>query len=182
MTSTVVNQLQPMLQGGDTPLLDPLGLEALPEDTRQRFLRLRLSGENATLLPLEHVAEILQLEPTEILPVPEVPNYLLGVCHWRGEILWLADLNLLVGSPPLWQQAPFLDKPIVIVVESGDRKVGLVVEQVDDVEMVAPETLHLPTEFDSTALAPFVMGYLPNHGGTGLDVDVIVERALQGSP
>jgi positive phototaxis protein PixI len=131
---------------------------------------------------LEIIAEVLQLEPSELLPVPEVPGYLLGVCHWRGEILWLADLNLLVGSPPLWQQAPSLNNPMVIVVESGKRKIGLMVEQVDDVEMVAPETLHLPTEFDSTALAPFVMGHLLNHEGTVLDVDVIIERSLQGPP
>ncbi|MFG6102259.1 chemotaxis protein CheW [Leptothoe sp. EHU-05/26/07-4] len=181
MASTVVSQLQSSLQE-TAALSDPLGLEPIPEDTRQRFLRFKLSGENGTLLPLETIIEILQLEPVEILPVPEVPAYLLGVCHWRGAILWLTDLNVLVGSPPLWQQAPSLEKPLVIVIESGDRRVGLAVEQVDDVEMVAPETIHLPTEFDSTPIAPFVMGYLPNHGGTVLDVDVIVERSLQGPP
>ncbi|ESA32715.1 chemotaxis signal transduction protein [Leptolyngbya sp. Heron Island J] len=181
MTSTAVNSLQSTSQTAIAPS-DPLGLTPIPEDTRQRFLRFQLSGENETLLPLEVIAEVLQLEAVEILPIPEVPNYLLGVCNWRGEILWLTDLNILVGSLPLWQWAPSLENPMVIVVESGDRKVGLVVEQVDDVERVAPETLHLPTEFDSSPIAPFVMGYLPNHSGVVLDVDVVVERSLQGPP
>ena len=182
MTSTDgINSLESTLLTATAPS-DPLGLTPIPEDTRQRFLRFQLSGENETLLPLEVIAEVLQLEPVEILPVPEISNYLLGVCNWRSEILWLADLNILVGSPPLWEQAPFLEKPMVIVVESGDRKVGLVVKHVHDVELVAPETLHLPTEFDSSSMAPFVMGYLPNHRGAVLDVDVIVERSLQAPP
>ncbi len=181
MTSTVTKSPPSALQDA-AALSDPLGLVPIPEDTRQRFLRFQLSSENETLLPLEVIAEVLQLEPVEILPVPEVSNCLLGVYNWRGEILWLVDLNVLVGSPPLWHQAPGLETPMVIVVESGDRKVGLVVERVDDVERVAPETLHMPTEFDSTAIAPFVMGYLPNHKGTVLDVDVIVERSLQAPP
>ena len=181
MASTAVNQLQSALQAVST-LSDPLGLEPIPENTRQRFLRFKLSGESDALLPLETIAEVLQLEPIEILPVPEVQAHLLGVCHWRGEILWLTDINLLVGASPLWNQMPFLEQSMVMVVESGNRKVGLVVEQVEDVEKISPETLHLPTELDSTTLAPFVMGYLPNHSGTVLDVDVIVERSLQGPP
>ncbi|MEM9487045.1 MAG: chemotaxis protein CheW [Cyanobacteria bacterium P01_F01_bin.116] len=181
MTSSVVDPLQTALRTTSLEL-DPLGLDPIPEDTRQRFLRFKLSGENQTLLPLEVVVEVLQLEAVEILPVPELPAYLLGVCSWRGDILWLVDIDVLVGHAPLWHQTPMLKQPTVIVVESGDRLVGLVVEQVDDVEMIAPETLHLPTELLSTALAPFVMGYVPNHGGTVLDVDVIVERSLQAPP
>lgn len=177
MSSTAVNQ-SPLQAAA---LSDPLGLEPIPEDTSQRFLRFKLSGEYGTLLPLETVAEILQLAPVEILPVPEVPNHLLGVYNWRGTILWLTDLNALVGSSPLWQQTPFLEQSFVIVVESGERMVGLVVEHIDEVEMVAPETIHLPTDLYSTPIAPFVMGYLPNHGGNVLDVDVIVERSLQSS-
>lgn len=181
MASSVVDPLQTAFQTTSLEL-DPLGLDPIPEDTRQRFLRFNLSGENGTLLPLEVVVEVLQLEPVEILPVPEVPAYLLGVCSWRGEILWLVDINVLVGYSPLWYQTPMLKQPMVIVAESGERMVGLVVEQVDDVEMIAPETLHLPNELHSTALAPFVMGYVPHHGGTVLDVDVIVERSLQAPP
>lgn len=181
MTSTIINSLQSAVPAS-LDALDPLGLEPLQEDTRQRFLRFRLADDNSALLPLENILEVLQIEPVEILPVPQMPVHLLGVCNCRGRILWLVDLNQLVGYAPLWHRMPQLESPVVIVVESGNRSVGLVVEQVDDLELIAAESLHLPTELDSAAVAPFVMSYLPNHEGTVLDTDVIVESALGEPP
>ena len=180
MASTAINQPQAGPLGLSTPL-DPLGLAPIPEDTRRRFLRFKLAREDKVLLPLETVVEVRQLESAEILPVPEVPAHLLGVYSWRGEIHWLVDLNALVGELPLWQQQPFLEQAMVLMVESGERRVALVVEQVNDLEMLAPETIQVPTELYSTALSSFVIGYLPRHGGTVLDVDVIVERSLHST-
>ena len=159
---------------------DPLGLEPIPEDTRQRFLRIRLSGENKTLIPLQDIAEVRQLTMIEILPIPEISKSMLGVFSWRGEILWLADLNALVGDSPLWHQAPLLEEPVAIVVRSDQHSVGLVVEQVDDVELIKPESIHQQTDLCSSILATFTAGYLPNHGGTVLDIAPIVEHLLKG--
>ena len=102
-----------------TPLSqDPLGLEPISEDTRRRFLRFKLSGTDGALLPLQDIAEVMQLDALAILPVPDMPRWLLGVCNWRGEILWLTDLNAMVGNSPLWHQVPLLDQPVDIVVQS----------------------------------------------------------------
>lgn len=180
MASIAINQ-PPAAPPRPSTQLDPLGLAPIPEDTRQRFLRFRLANEDEALLPLETIVEVMPLEPAEILPVPEVPAYLLGVYSWRGEIHWLVDLNALVGELPLWQQAPFLGQATVLMVESGQRRVALVVEQVNDLEMLAPDTIQVPTELYSTPLSSFVIGYLPHRGGTVLDVDVIVERSLHST-
>lgn len=158
---------------------DPLGLEPIPEDRRQRFLRFRLSGENRTLLPLQNIAEVRYLETAEILPVPEISSSVLGVCNWRGEILWLADLNALIGDSPLWLQNPLLEQPVAIVVQSAQKSVGLVVEQVDDIELLDPTSIRQQTDIYSPTLASFIVGYLPDHKGTVLDSIAIVECLLQ---
>lgn len=158
---------------------DPLGLEPIPEDTRQRFLRFRLAGENRTLLPLQNIAEVRYLETADILPVPEISSSVLGVCNWRGEILWLADLNALIGDSPLWRQTPLLEQPVAIVVQSAQKSVGLVVEQVDDIELLDPTSIRQQTDICSPTLAPFIVGYLPEHKGTVLDSIAIVECLLQ---
>ncbi|MEM9976662.1 MAG: chemotaxis protein CheW [Cyanobacteria bacterium P01_D01_bin.2] len=158
---------------------DPLGLEPIPEDTRQRFLRFKLSGTEGALLPLQDIAEVMQLDALGILPVPDMPGWLLGVCNWRGEMLWLIDVNVLVGGIPLWHQTPAVAEPMAIVIQAGNRSMGLVVDLVHDVELVAPENIHQSKEFCSPQLAPFVRGHLPGHGGTVLDATAIVKHSLQ---
>jgi len=160
---------------------DPLGLEPIPDDTRQRFLRFKLAGVNGSLLPLQAIAEVKQLATADILPVPEIANSVLGVCNWRGEILWLVDLNSLMGERPLWDQVPLLEQATAIVVQSAQHSIGLVVEHVDDVELIEPELIDQQTELSSPTLAPYVTGYLPDHKGVVLDARAIVEHFLQVS-
>ena len=175
MVSVMSELLQ--LSSEDTAIqIDPLGLEPIPDDTRQRFLRFKLAEENRTLLPLQDITEVLQLETVDILPIPDISNSILGVCNWRGEILWLADLNALVGNSPLWHQVPFLEQPAVIVVKSTKKMIGLVVQQVDDVELIEPQSIHQQTNLYSPALAPYVTGYLSDHQGTVLNTIAIVEQ------
>ena len=175
-----INLLQLPLEGTATQK-DPLGLEPIPEDTRQRFLRFRLSGENGAFLPVQDILAVRPLKTTDILPIPEISSSILGVCSWHSEILWLIDLNVLVGDLPLWEQAPVLEEPIAIVVQSPQQSVGLVVEKVDDVELLDPASLHQPTDLCPSELTPFVVGYLPDHQGTVLDAIAIVEYFLQQS-
>ncbi|MEM6453402.1 MAG: chemotaxis protein CheW [Cyanobacteria bacterium P01_D01_bin.105] len=162
-----------------TATRDPLGLEPIPEDKRQRFLRFRLAEESKMLLPLHEVVEVLQLETAEILLVPEMPSWIVGVCNWRGEILWLVDFNTLVGNAPLWQQDPMLEQTTAIIVRSNGCSVGLIVNQVDDVEQFDPEHMSYQEDLCSAALTPLVAGYFPDHKGIVLDVSAIVERSRQ---
>ncbi|NEQ53392.1 MAG: chemotaxis protein CheW [Leptolyngbya sp. SIO3F4] len=164
-----------------TPI-DPLGLSPIPADTRQRFLRFKLLGKYDSLLPLQDITEVKTLAISDILPVPEQKNSVLGVCNWRGEILWLADLNALVGDRPLWHQIPLLEEPIAIVVESAQRSVGLVVEKVDDIELIVPESIQIQNDFCSPIQASYVAGYLPDHKGIILHTAAIVKHLLQGPP
>ncbi|MEM6836782.1 MAG: chemotaxis protein CheW [Cyanobacteria bacterium P01_C01_bin.120] len=161
---------------------DPLGLAPIPEDKRRRFLQFRLAEESKILLPLHEVVEVLQLETSEILPVPEMPSWILGVCNWRGEVLWLTDLNTLVGNSPLCQQDPTLEQLIAVIVQSEGCSVGLVVNQVDDVEQFDPEHIHQQEGLYSAGLAAIVAGYLPDHKGIVLDVSATVERSRQKPP
>lgn len=180
MSSTVINATQPVVEITDAQL-DPLGLTPIPEDTRQRFLRFYLSGEHGALLPLTDVVEILQLNTSAILPIPDVPMWMLGVCNWRGKMLWLVDVNMVIDGIPLWKQSPSLEQPMVIVVESNDFSAGLLVEKVDDVELIPAETILRLGELETYASTSIVMGHLPDHGGIILDVAMILEKSFKTS-
>ncbi|MGD1856773.1 MAG: chemotaxis protein CheW [Leptolyngbyaceae cyanobacterium] len=175
--SVAVNSTQ-LISESPYSQLDPLGLTPIPQDTRQRFLRFRLSGEDNTLLPLIDVVEILQLTTADILPIPDVPSWLLGVCNWRGNMLWLTDVSRLMGGPSLWRQTPTLEYPTAVVVQSDSHSLGLVVEHVDDVELISPETIFLE-DTGSPILAPFIVGHLPDRGGTVLDVARLLKHSFR---
>ncbi|MFG6099534.1 chemotaxis protein CheW [Leptolyngbyaceae cyanobacterium CCMR0082] len=176
-----MNTLQSPLQE-QLAQIDPLGLDPIPEDTRQRFLRFKLLEEHRTLLSLQAIAEVQQLKTLDILPIPEVSNSMLGVCNWRGEILWLIDLNALVGNRPLWHQAPLLEQAMVIVVQRAPKTIGLVVEQVDDIELIEPQSICPKTDLCAPTLAPYVTGCLANHQGVILDTVAIIEHMYQAPP
>ena len=157
---------------------DPLGLVPIPADNRQRFLRFMLSQKENVLIPLHQILEVMQLALEDIFPVPDMPSCIFGVCSWQGETLWLIDLNHLVGYTPLGQQTQLSSSPVVIVVQSAGRSLGLVVEKVGDVDLLDEDKIRMELGLCSPSLEPFVLGYCPHRGGTVLSVPAIVESPL----
>ncbi|MBD2775887.1 chemotaxis protein CheW [Iningainema tapete] len=156
--------------------IDPLGLDPLPIETRSRLLRFSL-GQDSALLPLEQIAEIIRVNLTETMPVPEMPECVLGIGNWRGEMLWLVDLNHLVGYPSLSDLKAL--SPVAIVVQSNEGSVGLVVQQVDDIELHDLQQLQkVAPGFCLRTLLPFVLGVVLEDYSTVLDVTAITQCPL----
>lgn len=154
---------------------EPLELNPLlPEINLSKLLRFPLGLQDSGLLPLEQIAEIIRINLAEILPIPEMPSCILGICNWRGEMLWLLDLNHLVGYPLLTRRVT----PVAIVVKVNEQAIGLVVPQVDDIESYDLQQLQkaAPGLFPPKLL-PFVLGALPN-GNIVLDVTAITQHPL----
>lgn len=156
---------------------DPLTLEPLPAETRQRFLRFFFEQHDTALIPLEQITEILRLNLAEILPVPEMPSCILGIYNWRGEILWLIDLNHLVGYSHL--ASTYSTSLVAMVVQIDDQCLGLVVNQVYDIELHDLQQLQpVSSGLFAPNLMPFVLGALPEEQGTVLDVNAITQCPL----
>lgn len=158
--------------------LDPLGIDPLPPDSRQRLLRFPLDAQESVLLSLNYVAEVLKIEPSDILPVPEVVNCVMGVCHWRGEMVWLINLCELLGYPSGWSTAQ-PSSLMMIVIQADGRSLGLGVPQVNDIELHDLDQLQaiVPGLF-SPQLLPFVLGVLPQESSAVLNVSAILHCAL----
>jgi positive phototaxis protein PixI len=159
--------------------LDWLTLEPPSPDTRQRLLRFPLGKVGSVLLPLEQIAEVLRLDGVDILPVPEMPNCVLGISNWRGEMLWLVDLNHLMGDEPLSGIGQLSASPTAIVIEVEEECLGLVVSSVDDIELHELERLQpaTPGLFPAKLLL-FIRGYLPGNQGVVLNAAAIAKCPL----
>lgn len=150
---------------------DPLGLTPLPVDSRKRFLKFVLSKDQQTLLPLSQVLEVIQISPDDILSVPDMPSCILGICPWKGETLWLVDLNVLVGYEALYHRSVPLETASVVVVQKDNRTLGLVVEHVSDIDLFDEGKIRVGTGLCPPKLEPFVLGYFPQQGDIVIDVD-----------
>ncbi|MFB2773367.1 chemotaxis protein CheW [Pelatocladus sp. BLCC-F211] len=173
-----------MMQSSDSQLiasnsLEALILDPLPPDTRVRLLRFPLGIQNSVLLPLEQIAKIIQINLAEILPIPDMPDCIIGICNWRGEMLWLLDFNNFVGYPSLWQLQPISTAIAVIVVQINHQSLGIAVQQVNDIELHDLEQLQVvPFGLFPPDLIPLIQGILPGCSDAVLDLQAIIHCPL----
>ncbi|NEO41498.1 MAG: hypothetical protein F6J90_36295 [Moorea sp. SIOASIH] len=146
---------------------------------QEKFLRFQVGSGNGALLQVNYIQEILNVSVAGILPVPHTPDSVIGIYNWRGEMLWLLDLNYLLGFPPVWQPKDIPRKKImVIVLQVNSKLLGLVVSQVEEIEQhhwqnLQPRDRLLPLRFGQ-----FVKAYLPEASSIVLDAQRIVQAAL----
>jgi positive phototaxis protein PixI len=154
-----------------TDYLGLSGLEGLFEaaalvEVGQKFLRFRLSSAQGALLSLEEITAVLTIQTQNVLPVPDMPDCVLGIYNWRGEVLWLVDLANQVGLDALIKQHPRSTSCMAIVLQVNGQFLGLAVPEVYDIEQHDPNLLQPPlSELFPPKLLPFVKGYLTGTDG-----------------
>ncbi|MDV2995919.1 MAG: hypothetical protein N4J56_005573 [Chroococcidiopsis sp. SAG 2025] len=149
-------------------------LDGVAPSSQEKFLRCRLGSQDSGLLALIHVAEVIQIVLAEILPVPAMPECILGICNWRGKMLWLVDLNLLLDYPPLIA-SEIASVPLrAIVMQIEGQSMGLVVSQVQDIEWHDPSQIQPATaSLFAAKTLPFLQGYLPQADAVVLEPEAI---------
>ncbi|HVK64079.1 MAG TPA: chemotaxis protein CheW [Polyangium sp.] len=86
-------------------------------------------------------ADVLQMESFGgATKVPGTPPYVAGLIHMRGRVVPVIDVRRRFGLPNI---EPTLDSR-VIVVQSGERTVGLLVDSAREIMKIPPEGLQAP--------------------------------------
>lgn len=154
-------------------------------DTKQKFLSFNLGARDTAVISLQHITEVLQISLGEICGVPQMPNCVLGIYSWRGEMLWLVDLEEMLGYPPLLQGSNFLSRMMAIVLESEGKYLGLLVRQLIDIEWLDTEQIKIPSaELFYPAMTPFLQGYFINISEQmifSLDALAIIQAPMWGN-
>ncbi|MDJ0704292.1 MAG: chemotaxis protein CheW [Leptolyngbyaceae cyanobacterium MO_188.B28] len=137
---------------------------------QQQFLRLQMVSDMTALLPVPQLTEVLTMPTSQVVPIPHMPPWVMGVYNWRGEILWMVDLGHLCGLSP-WYEQPLRRSThkAVVLRESDDmiaantnkvKMLGLVVNEVEDIEICDPKSIQAPLSSAVTPeLAPLLRGY-----------------------
>ncbi len=117
-------------------------LSGQADDTQHgRYLMFALGNEDFGI-EIKYVTEIIGMQP--IMVLPEVPEYFKGVINLRGKIIPVIDIRLKFKKEPI----DYTDRTCIIVIDTEDLCVGLIVDNVaevvgiDDQNVVPPPTIH----------------------------------------
>jgi purine-binding chemotaxis protein CheW len=148
------------------------------ERARREFLTCRLGAETYGIDILQ-VQEIREID--KVTRVPRVVPFLRGVINLRGAIVPVVDLGLMFGFPAALE----LEGASAIVLNVGQRLVGLVVAAVSDVIALADDEILPAPEMGERTIGAAIAGIGTRHGSeTGddassillLDVDYLMKR------
>ncbi|MDJ0593635.1 MAG: chemotaxis protein CheW [Pleurocapsa sp. MO_226.B13] len=122
------------------------------------------------LLDAEIVTEVITISPEDILPVPQMFYCVLGIYGWRSEMLWIVDLENLLGYPPPLNESNITQELLVMVVQVQGQSIGLVVSGIDNlIEHDLSKFKSSSAEIFSEDVLPFLHGYF-----TSADNDIIM--------
>jgi purine-binding chemotaxis protein CheW len=89
-------------------------------------------------------------------PLPHAPPYIKGMINLRGSVLAILDLAERLGLPSVPPHAT----SVVVVIEEGERVIGLLVDAVSDIITETEEMRQVPPETGSAASRDYVEGLL----------------------
>jgi purine-binding chemotaxis protein CheW len=86
--------------------------------------------------------------------LPHAPSYIKGMINLRGSILAIIDLAERLGLPGRASNA----SSVVVVLEAGERMIGLLVDGVSDIVTVTDEMRQIAPETGSAVSRDYVEG------------------------
>lgn len=138
-------------------------------DATRQCVTFRLDSETYAIDVMQ-VREVLRA--CEIVPVPGAPAFILGIINLRGNVVTVMDARMRFGLPP----AESDDSSRIIILESDDQVIGILVDSVAEVIEIDTRDLEpAPTvgEDDSNRYVEGVVS-----GDDGLVILVDLNRLL----
>ena len=124
-------------------------------------------GEQEFCVDIMSVREIRGWAPAT--PLPQTPDYIRGVINLRGAVLPIMELATRLG---LQANEPTV-RSVIIVVNSGGRTVGLLVDAVSDILSVTQDVIQATPDVACDKVKSFVRGLI------SIDSRMISEIALE---
>ena len=115
-------------------------------------------GEQEFAVDIMSVREIRGWSPAT--PLPQTPDYMRGVINLRGAVLPIMDLAARLGLSINEISA----RSVIVVVNVGERQVGLLVDAVSDILTISPEAIQPPPDIACDRVRSFVKGLISVEG------------------
>jgi len=114
---------------------EPTLKTAAKEGCMEKFAVFKIGNENFGV-DIARVVEILKSQ--KVYPLPELPDFVSGVINVRGDVIPLLSLRKRFGvaaDAKNWH---------IIIIRSGDEKIGLMVDEIDKIISLPSEKIITP--------------------------------------
>ena len=146
-------------------LASVLELEDEQEDTQKgKFLTFALDKEEYGI-EISYVTEIIGIQ--SITVVPELPDYVKGIINLRGKIIPVIDVRLRFKKPAI----EYNDRTCTVVIDIKDVSVGLIVDTVAEVMIIADQDIVPPPD----GKTGFQNRYIKGIGKVGNGVKLLLD-------
>lgn len=115
-----------------------------------RFLCFSLGKEEYSI-PLLSVKEVIGMP--EVTSIPQAPNYFLGIMNLRGQIISVMDLRTKLAF-----KSVNTEETSVIILDLGDYNLGVVVDQVNSVQMLNKDEITDKPILDNSKNHDYIVG------------------------
>ena len=95
-------------------------------------------GDNGFGLEISYVTEIIGIQ--NITRVPHTYPYIKGIINLRGTVVPVMDMRLRFGL----EEIPYTDRTCIVVINTDDICIGLIVDEVSEVVDIADENIQPP--------------------------------------
>ena len=128
-----------------------------PSTERRELISFRV-GDQEYCVNIMAVREIRGWTPAT--PLPQQPAFMRGVINMRGAVLPIMDLACRLGMPVIEPSV----RSVFIVVQAGDRTVGLLVDAVSDILSINDDMVQPTPDVACDAVRSFVRGIISIEG------------------
>lgn len=168
------NSLNPPNLSSLLPQASPSVLSRGKAPNSLQYLKFQLYPDTKAMLPIAQITEVLKIQLRQIMPIPQMPTWVMGVYNWRGDILWMIDLGQLLGLDSWYQHQHerLLHSAIVLSPDREDNQsehqihLGLMVAGIDDLATCNGEAIQGTVGSPLNHLvSSFLTGYWLNSSG-----------------
>jgi purine-binding chemotaxis protein CheW len=138
---------------------------SLESDRRLKAVVFRL-GSDRYGVGIDRVREIQRAG--RITPVPTAPEFVVGVINLRGNILSVVDIRIFFGLP----KVTISERTRILVVEGEGLRVGILVEQVDEISAIDADDIKPPLSLNKAISEDYIKGIATHRGEMLIMVDL----------
>ncbi len=121
---------------------DVLNFAEQDEDTLKGKYLIFTMGNELYGMEIRYITEIIGIQP--ITEVPEMPEYVKGITNLRGKIIPVMDARLRFKKAV----REYDDRTCIIVIDTDDVSIGLIVDSVSEVIALRDEDIAPPPEIN----------------------------------